>query len=138
MIKFGYCLPIFAWPGARLFRTPAYSHLDAATTMKLGKQAEDLGYHSIWVADHLMLGKDEAILEGWTTLCAIAGMTQRVQLGIIHYNNAFRHPALTAKAVATLDQISVTSTSSTMATSRANFLRMVCTQTTASKTASRT
>lgn len=106
MIKFGYCLPIFAWPGARLFRTPAYSHLDAATTMKLGKQAEDLGYHSIWVADHLMLGKDEAILEGWTTLCAIAGMTQRVQLGIIHYNNAFRHPALTAKAVATLDQIS--------------------------------
>ena len=106
MIKFGYCLPIFAWPGARLFRTPAYPQLDAATTMKLGKLAEDLGYHSIWVADHLMLGKDEAILEGWTTLAAVAGMTQRVQLGIIHYNNAFRHPALTAKVVATLDQIS--------------------------------
>jgi alkanesulfonate monooxygenase SsuD/methylene tetrahydromethanopterin reductase-like flavin-dependent oxidoreductase (luciferase family) len=106
MIKFGYCLPIFAWPGKGLFRTPAYPQLDTATTMKLGKLAEDLGYHSIWVADHLMLGKDEAILEGWTTLCAIAGMTQRVQIGIIHYNNTFRHPALTAKVVATLDQIS--------------------------------
>ncbi len=106
MIKFGYCLPIFAWPGVRLFRTPAYAQLDAATTMRLGKLAENLGFHSIWVADHLMLGKDEAILEGWTTLCAIAGMTQRIKLGVIHYNNAFRHPAFTAKAVATLDQIS--------------------------------
>jgi alkanesulfonate monooxygenase SsuD/methylene tetrahydromethanopterin reductase-like flavin-dependent oxidoreductase (luciferase family) len=106
MIKFGYCLPIFAWPGARLFRTPAYAQLDTATTMRLGKLADELGYHSLWVADHLMLGKDEAILEGWTTLAALAGMTARAQLGIIHYNNAFRHPALTAKMVATLDQIS--------------------------------
>jgi alkanesulfonate monooxygenase SsuD/methylene tetrahydromethanopterin reductase-like flavin-dependent oxidoreductase (luciferase family) len=106
MIKFGYCLPIFAWPGARLFRTPAYPQLDVRTTMHLGKLADDLGYHSLWVADHLMLGKDEAILEGWTTLAALAGMTQRAQLGIIHYNNAFRHPSLTAKMVATLDQIS--------------------------------
>lgn len=106
MIRFGFCLPIFAWPGARLFRTPSYSQLDTATTMRLGKLAEDLGYHSLWVADHLMLGTDEAILEGWTTLAALAGMTQRAQLGLIHYNNAFRHPALTAKMVATLDQIS--------------------------------
>lgn len=106
MIKFGYCLPIFAWPGARLFRTPAYPQLDVPMTMRLGKLADTLGYHSLWVADHLMLGKDEAILEGWTTLAALAGMTTRAQLGIIHYNNAFRHPALTAKMVATLDQIS--------------------------------
>lgn len=106
MLKLGYCLPIFAWPGAQLFRTPAYEHLDARTTMRLGKLAEDLGFHSLWVADHLMLGRDEAILEGWTTLAALAGMTERAQLGIIHYNNAFRHPSLTAKMVATLDQIS--------------------------------
>lgn len=106
MLKFGYCLPIFAWPGAQLFRAPAYERLDARTTMRLGKLAEDLGYRSLWVADHLMLGRDEAILEGWTTLAALAGMTERAQLGIIHYNNAFRHPSLTAKMVATLDQIS--------------------------------
>ncbi|MCS6846309.1 MAG: LLM class flavin-dependent oxidoreductase [Anaerolineae bacterium] len=106
MLKFGFCLPIFAWPGARLFRTPAYPRLDAATTMRLGRLAEELGYHSLWVADHLMLGRDEAILEGWTTLCALAGMTRRAQLGVIHYNNAFRYPALTAKMAATLDQIS--------------------------------
>jgi alkanesulfonate monooxygenase SsuD/methylene tetrahydromethanopterin reductase-like flavin-dependent oxidoreductase (luciferase family) len=105
-IQFGVCLPIFASPGARLFRTPSYASLDAATTMDFGRVAESLGYDSLWVADHLMLGKDEAILEGWTTLAALAGMTQRARLGVIHYNNAFRHPALTAKMVATLDQIS--------------------------------
>ncbi|NJM42011.1 MAG: LLM class flavin-dependent oxidoreductase, partial [Anaerolineae bacterium] len=105
-IQFGFCLPIFAWPGPRLFRTPAWAKLDAQRCMALGKLADELGYHSLWVADHLMLGADDAILEGWTTLAALAGMTQQAKLGIIHYNNVFRHPAFTAKMVATLDQIS--------------------------------
>ncbi len=105
-IQFGFCLPIFAWPGARLFRTPGFAQLDVPRCMQLGVLAEQLGYHSLWVADHLMLGQDEAILEGWTTLAALAGMTQRARLGIIHYNHVFRHPAFTAKMVATLDQIS--------------------------------
>ena len=105
-IQFGFCLPIFAWPGVRLFRAPAWPALDVQRCMQLGKLAEDLGYGSLWVADHLMLGADDAILEGWTTLAALAGMTQTARLGIIHYNNVFRHPAFTAKMVATLDQIS--------------------------------
>ena len=106
MIQFGFCLPIFAWPGARLFRTPGFAQLDVPRCMQLGVLAEQMGYHSLWVADHLMLGRDEAILEGWTTLAALAGMTHRARLGIIHYNNVFRHPAFTAKMLATLDQIS--------------------------------
>jgi alkanesulfonate monooxygenase SsuD/methylene tetrahydromethanopterin reductase-like flavin-dependent oxidoreductase (luciferase family) len=105
-IQFGFCLPIFAQPGAQLFRTPNFDTLDPAAVMRLGRLADQLGYDSLWVADHLMLGKDQAILEGWTTLCALAGMTQRARLGVIHYNNALRPPALTAKMVATLDQIS--------------------------------
>ena len=105
-IQFGFCLPIFAMPGARLFRTPNYAQLDAATTLQMGCAAEQLGYDSLWVADHLMLGKDEAILEGWTVLSALAGMTQRARLGMIHQAHFFRHPALAAKMTATLDQIS--------------------------------
>jgi alkanesulfonate monooxygenase SsuD/methylene tetrahydromethanopterin reductase-like flavin-dependent oxidoreductase (luciferase family) len=104
-IQFGYCLPIFAHPGGRFFRTPNYAQLDTATTMRLGRLADSLGYDSLWVADHLMLGKENAILEGWTTLAALAGSTQRARLGMIHQGHFFRHPALHAKMTATLDQI---------------------------------
>jgi alkanesulfonate monooxygenase SsuD/methylene tetrahydromethanopterin reductase-like flavin-dependent oxidoreductase (luciferase family) len=105
-IQFGYCLPIFACPGGGLFRTPNYADLDAATTLKLGVEADALGFDSIWVADHLMLGKNEAIFEGWTTLSALAGATHRAKLGIIHQALFFRHPAVAAKMIATLDQLS--------------------------------
>lgn len=52
------------------------------------------------------MGKENAILEGWTTLAALAGSTQRARLGLIHQAHFFRHPTLTAKMAATLDQIS--------------------------------
>lgn len=103
--QFGFCVPIFAHPGPRLFRTPNYAQLDAATTLEMARAAESLGYDSLWVADHLMLGKDEAILEGWTVLAALGGSTQRVKLGMIHQGHFFRNPALVAKMAATLDQI---------------------------------
>lgn len=105
-VQFGVCLPIFACPGIQLFRTPAFGTLEPAVVLPFGQHAEILGYDSLWVADHLMLGKDEAILEGWTVLSALAGATTRVRLGMIHMAHYFRHPALTAKMAATLDQIS--------------------------------
>jgi alkanesulfonate monooxygenase SsuD/methylene tetrahydromethanopterin reductase-like flavin-dependent oxidoreductase (luciferase family) len=105
-IQFGYCVPIFAYPGARLFRTPNYSELDPAKTMKVAQTADALGYDSLWVADHLMLGRDNAIMEGWTTLAALAGSTRQAKLGMIHQGHFFRNPALAAKMTATLDQIS--------------------------------
>lgn len=105
-IQFGFCVPIFAYPGGGFFRTPNYVALDAVTTITLAQTADALGYDSLWVADHLMLGKDEAILEGWTTLAALAGSTRRAKLGIIHQAHFMRHPAMMAKMAATLDQIS--------------------------------
>lgn len=68
--------------------------------------AEELGYDSLWVADHLILGNQGAILEGWTTMATLAGMTSRIRLGPIHLAQRFRHPAILAKMVATLDFIS--------------------------------
>ncbi|MFZ1755737.1 MAG: LLM class flavin-dependent oxidoreductase [Caldilineaceae bacterium] len=105
-IHFGFCLPIFAAPGVHHFRTPNYPRLDAATTLTTGQRAEELGFDDLWVADHLMLGQEDAILEGWTTLAALAGSTSRAGLGIIHQAHFFRQPALAAKMMATLDQIS--------------------------------
>lgn len=104
-IRFGLCLPIFAAPGPRFFRTPNYAALDAVATLGMGQAADALGYDSLWVADHLMLGKDEAILEGWTVLAALAGSTRSARLGMIHQGHFFRQPALVAKMVTTLDNI---------------------------------
>ncbi len=105
-IQFGYCVPIFAMPGGGLFRTPNFPALDIKTALQTAKAADELGYDSIWVADHLMLGKDQAIMEGWTTLSAIAGATSKSKLGIIHQGHFFRYPSVAAKMIATLDQIS--------------------------------
>ena len=105
-IRFGFCLPIFAAPGVHHFRTPNYPRLNAATTLHTGQRAEELGFDDLWVADHLMLGQENAIMEGWTTLAALAGCTSRARLGMIHQAHFFRQPALAAKMMATLDQIS--------------------------------
>lgn len=105
-IRFGYCVPIFASPGILGFRTPNYERLEAATTMEVAVTADRLGYDSLWVADHLFLGRDDAILEGWTTLAALAGATRQAKLGMIHMAHFLRHPSMTAKMAATLDQIS--------------------------------
>lgn len=42
--------------------------------------ADAMGYDSLWVADHLFLGHEDAILEGWTTLAALAGATKQAKM----------------------------------------------------------
>lgn len=56
-IRFGFCVPIFASPGGRLFRTANYPTLDTTTTMAMAQEADALGYHDLWVADHLSWAK---------------------------------------------------------------------------------
>ncbi|MEE9301571.1 MAG: LLM class flavin-dependent oxidoreductase [Alphaproteobacteria bacterium] len=105
-LKFGFCVPIFANPGMASFRTPCYERLDWPTTKDAILECERLGYDSVFVADHVFLGRDSAIYEGWTLLSALAGMTERLGLAPIHLCDSFRNPALTAKMVATLDIVS--------------------------------
>ena len=52
--------------------------------------AEQLGFNSLWVADHLSMNNDNGILEGWTTLSWAAGITKNIMLGNIHFNNISR------------------------------------------------
>ena len=105
-VQFGFCVPIFANPGMSFFRTPCYERLDWKATKNAVLECEKLGYDSLFVADHVFLGRDGAIFEGWTLLSAFAGMTKRMLLAPIHLCDSFRNPALTAKMVATLDVIS--------------------------------
>ena len=71
--------------------------------------AEAAGWDSVWTWDHLLaiFGPwEQPILEGWTTLAAVAPMTSRVRLGLMVGANTFRNPGLTAKLATTLDHVS--------------------------------
>jgi F420-dependent oxidoreductase-like protein len=69
------------------------------------QECERIGYHSVWLDDHLMLN-NTPILEGWTTLSALATATTTIRLGTMVTCNSFRNPALLAKMSATVDNIS--------------------------------
>ena len=71
--------------------------------------AERTGWDGVWTWDHLLaiFGPwEQPILEGWTTLSAVAVVTERLRLGLMVGANTFRNPGLTAKLATTLDQIS--------------------------------
>jgi len=78
-------------------------------TVDVARQAERLGFASIWLFDHFHTvprPTDEITFESFTALSALAAQTQRVRLGQIVICNGFRNPALTAKMAGTLDVIS--------------------------------
>jgi len=106
VVKMGYCVPAFAMPGPDLFRVPNVARIEDVDVLGNAREAERLGFDSLWVCDHLMLGRDRAVLEGWTTLAMIAGATQRAQIGLIHQANLFRQPQIAAKMMSTLDLLS--------------------------------
>jgi F420-dependent oxidoreductase-like protein len=70
---------------------------------------EAAGFDDLWVDDHLLSDEGEPRdpkLESFTTLAAIAAVTRRVRLGHLVAANTFRNPALVAKMIATIDEIS--------------------------------
>ena len=72
--------------------------------------AEEVGFDSIWVGDHLLF-RDEASgtrgpWEAWSMLAALAEATQTVELGPLVAATSFHSPAMLAKKAATVDEIS--------------------------------
>jgi F420-dependent oxidoreductase-like protein len=104
-MRFGLALPHYDFSelgGARV----SWEGL-AATA----RRAEDLGFDSVWVSDHFFLslsrygGPDQPYgsAEPLTTLAGLAATTERIRLGTLVLSAGFRHPALLAKAAATID-----------------------------------
>ena len=80
-----------------------------ARSVALARQAEALGFESLWVYDHFHTvpkPTPEITFESFSMLAALAPATSRVRLGHIVLCAAFRNPALTAKMISTLDVIS--------------------------------
>lgn len=78
----------------------------------LADHVEAAGWDGLYVYDHFMPDTDDgavadgAVLEGWTTLTALAARTSMLRLGTLVLGNLYRHPALVANMAATLDHVS--------------------------------
>src|SRR4029078_10104096 len=77
----------------------------------MGRAAEESGFVSIWLGDHLLYAPEDGRPERgpwevWTMLAALAAATERVMLGPLVACTAFHSPGLLAKMAATVDDVS--------------------------------
>ncbi|MCV7232919.1 LLM class flavin-dependent oxidoreductase [Mycobacterium branderi] len=70
------------------------------------RQAEGLGFESVWVIDQLVAGSQMAFLESTTVLASVAAATQRVKLGFGVMVLPLRPVAWVAKQIASLQYLS--------------------------------
>jgi F420-dependent oxidoreductase-like protein len=103
-IRLGYQIPNFTYPGV-----PVENTFD--TVAAQAREAEAAGFDTVLVMDHFYqlpgIGAPEnAMLEAYTTLGALAASTSTIQLSALVTGNTYRNPALLAKTVTTLDVVS--------------------------------
>jgi F420-dependent oxidoreductase-like protein len=102
-MKFGITIPRFV--------NPAGDAGIAAEFAGMARDADQGGLDSLWVMDHFfqipVVGKaEEPMLEGYSALSYLAGLTQRISLGTLVAGVTYRHPGILVKTVTTLDVLS--------------------------------
>jgi F420-dependent oxidoreductase-like protein len=102
-MRIGLQIPSFSWPGS-----PGSIR---STLAEVTRTAEEAGFHSVWVMDHFfqipIVGPaEQEMLEGYSALSYLAGVTERVKLGTLVTGVTYRHPGVLAKTVTTLDVLS--------------------------------
>ncbi|MCE0765976.1 LLM class flavin-dependent oxidoreductase [Pseudonocardia kujensis] len=87
----------------------ALENCTVAELQEAWRRAEDLGFDWVSIWDHLhpaIRPPDAGSLDSVVCHTALAFATQRVRVGSLVYSVGFRHPAVLARAVATIDQLS--------------------------------
>lgn len=94
------------------YSTPPEADRIGPTLARTAAVAEEAGFASFNLMDHFFqmdaygLSPDEPMLEGYTTLGFVAGVTESITLGLLVTGVVYRHPGILAKTVATLDVLS--------------------------------
>jgi len=75
--------------------------------LAMARAAEEAGFESVWLGDHLLYdGPERAPWEAWTLLSALAAATHTVRLGPLVACAGFHPPAVLAKMASTIDEVS--------------------------------
>src|SRR5215213_9782078 len=75
----------------------------------MARAAEEAGFDSIWLGDHLLYRDargERGPWDVWTQLAALAAITDRVRLGPLVAATAFHPPGILARMAASLDEVS--------------------------------
>lgn len=76
----------------------------------MARVAEEAGFDSLWVGDHLLYRYADGTLRGpweaWSTLAALAAVTERIAIGPLVACVSFHNPAILAKKAAAVHEIS--------------------------------
>jgi len=103
-VKVGLQIPRFDWPG-----NPGNT---GKTLAEVSRRADAAGFSSLWVMDHFFqitpgLGAaDDPMMEAYSALNFMAGVTERARLGAMVTAVTYRVPGHLVKAVTTLDVLS--------------------------------
>ncbi|HQX10354.1 MAG TPA: TIGR03560 family F420-dependent LLM class oxidoreductase [Thermoflexales bacterium] len=104
-MKIGLQIPSFKYPGGTAAIRPKLREI--VTT------AEEAKFYSLWVMDHFyqmdgFFGESysDPMMESYTTLGYLAGLTEKAYLGVLVTGVVYRHPAVLMKTVNTLDILS--------------------------------
>src|SRR5262245_41334530 len=99
-----------AWTfGIAVQNFTAYPQMpDAKALVEYGVRMEQLGFDSLWVWDHVLLGVDPSfpVIDSLTLLTAIAARTRKIKLGTGILVLPLRNPVVLAKQLASMDLLS--------------------------------
>ncbi len=99
-MRLGICLPHYG------------KAMEPQGMREFAQTAEELGFDSLWVTDHIIVpaARDmlykENMLEALSTLNYLAGVTSRIRIGTSVIVLPYRHLVQVAKSIATADQLS--------------------------------
>jgi probable F420-dependent oxidoreductase len=81
-----------------------------ADIASMARRAEEIGFDSFWLPDHLLFRFPQVHQQGawdaWSLLAALTATTQTIEIGPLVACTSFRNPTLIAKMAATIDEIS--------------------------------